>query len=123
MLMGVFEVQIYESYNNRIYPDGQAAAIYSQTPPLVNACRKPGEWQTYDIVFLAPKYENSKLAQRARVTMFHNGLLVHLNQEIYGTTPHRSLPGDYPVGKTTGPLRLAGHRSPVRFRNIWIRPL
>lgn len=123
VLMGVFEVQIFESYNTRIYPDGQAASIYSQTPPLVNACRKPGEWQSYDIVFLAPVWENGKLTQPARITMFHNGLLVHLNQEIYGTTSHRRLPGSYPAGKTVGPICLAGHFSPVRFRNIWLRPL
>jgi len=123
MLMGVFEIQIYESYNTKIYPDGQAAAIYSQTPPMVNACGKPGEWQSYDITFFAPLYTDGKLTQRARVTMFHNGVLVHHNQEIYGTTSHRRLPGDYPAGKTASPLSLAGHRSPVRFRNLWLRPL
>ncbi|MEN6533526.1 MAG: DUF1080 domain-containing protein [Bryobacteraceae bacterium] len=123
VLMGASEVQIFESYNTKIYPDGQAASIYSQTPPLVNACRKPGEWQNYDIVFLAPVFENGKLTQPARITMLHNGLLVHLNQEIYGTTSHRRLPGGFPAGKSVGPLCLAGHSSPVRFRNIWIRPL
>jgi hypothetical protein len=122
MLMGVFEIQIYESYYTKIYPDGQAAAIYSQTPPMVNACRKPGEWQSFDITFFAPAFTDGKLTQRARVTMFHNGVLVHHNQEIHGTTPHRRL-GEYPAGKSTGPLSLSGHRSPVQFRNIWIRPL
>ncbi|MCL4402637.1 MAG: DUF1080 domain-containing protein [Acidobacteria bacterium] len=123
MLMGAFEIQIFESHDTKIYPDGQAAAIYSQTPPLVNACRKPGEWQSYDILFFAPVWENGKLTRRARVTVFHNGVLVHHNQEIHGTTPHRRLPGDYPAGRCTGPLVLAGHHSPVRFRNIWLRPL
>jgi hypothetical protein len=83
------EVQIFDSYTTHIYPDGQAAAIYGQTPPLVNACRPPGQWQTFDIVFLAPRFsESGELTAPARITMFHNGILVHLNQEVYGNTPH-----------------------------------
>ncbi len=122
-LMGVFEIQIFDSYTVKIYPDGQAASVYGQTPPLVNATRKPGEWQTYDIVFFAPVYKGGKLEMRPRVTVFHNGVLVHHNQEIYGTVAHRKLPGDYPPGQTKAPLLLGGHHNPVRFRNIWIRPL
>jgi hypothetical protein len=122
-LLGEIEVQIFDSYTTKIYPDGQAAAIYAQTPPLVNACREPGQWQTYDIVFYAPRLDESgKLAQPARITMFHNGLLVHHNQEIYGNTQHLEL-GSYDSVPSQGPIVLAGHHCPVRFRNIWIRPL
>src|SRR5688500_3101347 len=83
-LMGLYEIQIFDSYSEKLYPDGQAAAVYAQTPPLVNACRKPGEWQTYDIVFTPPKYDGEKVLSFPRLTMHHNGVLVHLNQEIYG---------------------------------------
>ena len=123
MLLGQIEIQIFESYSTKIYPDGQAAAIYAQTPPLVNACRKPGEWQTYDIIFVAPKFDAAgKLRGPARVTMFHNGLLVHHNQEIYGTTPHGGL-ASYVGVPSKGPLSFGAHSCPVRFRNIWIRRL
>jgi hypothetical protein len=88
----------------------------------VNACRKLGEWQSYDIVFTAPKYDGEKLAAAARITMYHNGVLVHLNQEIYGETGHRVLPG-HRNRQSVGPLILAGHDCPVRFRKIWIRKL
>jgi hypothetical protein len=121
-LMGLFEIQIFDSYNEKIYPDGQAAAIYGQTPPLVNATRPPGEWQIYDIIFTAPVFENGKLVKPARVTMFHNGLLVHLNEEIHGETGHRILP-EYKAKTSRGPIRLSGHNCPIRFRNIWVRPL
>lgn len=123
MLMGLFEIQIYDSYSEKIYPDGQAAAIYGQTPPMVNACRKPGQWQTYDIVFFGPVFENGKLKEPARVTVFHNGLLVQHNQEIYGPTGHRILPKyNKPIPEKL-PLSLSAHNNPVRFRNIWLRPL
>ena len=122
-LMGFFEIQIFDSYSVDLYPDGQAAAVYGQTPPLVNVTRAAGEWQSYDIVFYAPKYEGDKLVERPRVTMFHNGVLVHHNQEIYGRVSHRQLPQEFETGKVTGPLLLGGHHNPVRFRNIWIRPL
>jgi hypothetical protein len=120
--MGLYEIQIFDSYNEKLYPDGQAAAVYGQTPPLVNVCRKPGEWQTYDIVFTAPVFADGKLAQPARVTLFHNGVLVQLNQQIYGETGHRLLP-EYKQQVSTGPLTLSGHKCPVRFRNIWLRKL
>ncbi|MDI6450441.1 3-keto-disaccharide hydrolase [Anaerobaca lacustris] len=122
LLMGLYEIQIYDSYETLLYPDGQAAAVYGQTPPLVNACRPPGRWQSYDIIFYAPVFQDGKLERPARITMLHNGLLVHHNQEIYGPTGHRNIP-QYrgPVGP--GPLGLMSHNNPVRFRNIWIRPL
>jgi hypothetical protein len=122
MLMGLYEIQIFDSYHEKIYPDGQAASVYGQTPPLVNACRKPGEWQSYDIIFTAPRFDGDKLVQPARVTLFHNGVLMHLNQEIHGETGHRILP-QYKQKTSTGPLGLSGHHCPVRFRNIWLRPL
>ena len=121
MLHGVYEIQIFDSYNEKIYPDGQAAAVYGQTPPLVNASRKPGKWQSYDIVFAAPKFDAGKLVQPARVTLFHNGVLAQLNQEIYGETGHRILP-EYKRKLTQGPISFNGHGCPVRFRNIWARP-
>ncbi len=117
------EVQIFDSYTTHIYPDGQAAAIYSQTPPLVNVCRPPGQWQTFDIVFIAPRFsESGELTAPARITMFHNGVLVHLNQEVYGNTPHLSL-ATYDGMPSQGPLALGAHRCPVRFRNVWVRRL
>ncbi len=123
MLMGLFEIQIFDTYTTPLYPDGQAASIYCQTPPLVNACRKPGQWQSYDILFYAPVFKDGKLISPARVTMLHNGVLVHHNQEIYGPTNHRILSTyDKPI-EPKRPLVLAGHNNPVRFRNIWIRPL
>lgn len=121
-LMGLYEIQIFDSYNIKWAPDGQCAAIYAQTPPLVNACRKPGEWQTYDIVFTAPKFDGDKLIAPPRLTMHHNGILVHLNQEIRGETGHKVIPGQRNK-KSTGPLIFAGHDSPVRFRSIWLRKL
>lgn len=122
LLMGLYEIQIFDSYNEKLYPDGQAAAVYAQTPPMVNACRKPGEWQSYDIVFTAPRWEGDRLVSPPRITMHHNGVLVHLNQEIFGETGHKVVPGKRSRA-SVGPLILAGHDCPVRFRNIWVRKL
>lgn len=122
LLMGQFEIQIFDSWNEKLYPDGQCAAIYGQTPPLVNVTRPPGQWQSFDIVFVAPKFDGEKLAAPARVTVFHNGVLVHHNEPIYGATGHRIVP-KYQPGVTKGPLALSGHDCPVRFRNIWVRKL
>jgi hypothetical protein len=122
-LLGRIEVQIFDSSEGGIYPDGQAAAVYAQTPPLVNACRKPGEWQSYDLVFVAPKFDAAgKLTAPARLTMFHNGILVHHHQEIYGSTPHAGL-ATYQGVPASGPVALGAHHCPVRFRNIWLRRL
>src|SRR5690349_2157465 len=90
-LMSTYEVQVLDSYQNRTYADGQAAAIYGQWPPLVNAARKPGEWQTYDIVFEAPKYEGQKLVKGAYLTVFHNGIVIHNRKETLGQTVYRQL--------------------------------
>ena len=122
LIMGLYEIQIFDSFNEKLYPDGQAAAVYAQTPPLVNACRKPGEWQTFDIVFIAPKWDGDTLISPPRITMHHNGLLVHHNQEIYGETGHKVIPRQRRK-VSSGPLILAGHDCPVRFRNIWLRTL
>jgi hypothetical protein len=122
LLHGLYEIQIFDSWNEKLYPDGQAAAIYGQTPPLVNVCRPPGEWQTFDIVFTAPVFEDDKVVQPARVTMLHNRVLVHLNEEVRGETGHRIVPA-YKQKVSQGPLVLSGHGCPVRFRNIWLRPL
>jgi len=122
LLMGLFEIQIFDSWNEKLYPDGQAAAIYAQTPPRVNVCRPPGEWQSFDMVFTAPRFEQGRLVRPARLTMFHNGVLVHLEEEIRGETGHKVLP-EYRRKTSRGPLMLAGHGCPVRFRNIWLRRL
>ncbi|NLZ05407.1 MAG: DUF1080 domain-containing protein [Phycisphaerae bacterium] len=122
-LMGLFEIQVFDTYTTPLYPDGQAASVYGQTPPMVNACREPGRWQTYDIIFFAPVFEGDRLVKPAYVTVLHNGILVHHNQQIYGPTGHRIMPQyDRPIAPKR-PLVLAGHNNPVRFRNIWIRPL
>jgi hypothetical protein len=122
LLHGLYEIQIFDSYNEKLYPDGQAAAIYGQTPPLVNVCRPPGEWECFDIVFTAPVFDGGKLVQPARVTMFHNGVLAHLNETVHGETGHRIVPA-YKQKVSKGPLALGAHGCPVRFRNIWLRPL
>jgi hypothetical protein len=121
--LGRYEVQILDSFENPTYADGQAAALYGQTPPLVNASRRPGEWQSFDIVFRAPHFRpDGSLASPARATVFHNGVLVHLDQEFFGETSHRTLPA-YRQHGDKGPIRLQDHGDPVRFRNIWVRPV
>jgi hypothetical protein len=122
MLMGLYEIQIFDSFNEKLYPDGQCASIYGQTPPLVNVTRPPGEWQTFDIVFTAPRFDGDKLVSPARATVFHNGVLVQLNEEIHGETGHRIVP-EYKQKVSKGPLAFGAHGCPVRFRNVWLRPL
>jgi hypothetical protein len=120
--MGFYEVQVYDSYSSKIYPDGSAASIYGQSPPLVNAMRGPGEWQQYDIIFRAPRFENGELVEPAKISVFHNGVLVQNHTEILGPTAHRKL-DTYQAHKAKLPLAFKGERSPVEFRNIWIREL
>ncbi len=122
MLMGRYEIQVLDSYDNPTYADGQAASIYGQAPPPVNVSRKPGEWQTFDIVFEAPKFDGDRLAKPAYVTVFHNGVIMHNRQEITGRTPHAKV-GTYAPHGPEEPLQLQNHGSKVRFRNIWIRKL
>ena len=121
-LMGRYEIQVLDSYNNKTYPDGQAAAIYGQYPPMVNACRPPGEWQTYDITFIAPRFKDGKLVSPAIVTVVHNGIVVHDKVKILGPTAHKRI-GKYTDSGPTGPINLQHHGNPVRYRNIWIKPL
>lgn len=122
-LLGKFEIQVLDSYNNVTYADGQAAATYGQYPPLVNASRRPGEWQTYDIAFTAPQFRaNGELDKPALVTVFHNGVLVQNATPFWGPTRHKSvLP--YSADMAKGPIALQDHGNPVRYRDIWIRPL
>jgi hypothetical protein len=122
-LMSRYEVQILDSYHNPTYYDGQCGAIYKQYPPLVNACRKPGEWQTYDIIFEAPWFdERGKLTKPAYVTVMQNGVLVQNHSEIKGSTSWDHPPA-YENQPTKAPLQLQNHGNPVRFRNLWIREL
>jgi hypothetical protein len=121
-LMSRYEIQVLDSFHAQTYPDGQAAAIYGQFPPLVNAARRPGEWQTYDIVFTAPRFNGQAVAAPATVTVFHNGIVVHNHTTLIGSTVHRAL-GKYDVHPTKAPLMLQDHAHPVRYRNIWIRQI
>lgn len=121
-LMGRYEVQVLDCYDNPTYADGTASAIYGQYPPLVNASRKPGEWQSYDIIFTSPRFDGEALAKSGYITIFHNGVLVHLQRELQGSTGHKNVPG-YQVHPLMGPLMLQDHGDLVRFRNIWYRPL
>jgi len=122
-LMGIYEVQVLDSYNNPTYADGMAASLYGQFPPLVNACRPPGEWQTYDIVFRRPRFDGEGgLLSPARLTVFHNGILVHDAVELTGPTAHKARP-PYKAHADKLPISLQDHSDPVRFRNIWIREL
>jgi hypothetical protein len=122
LFMGQYEIQVLDSFNNMTYADGQAGAIYGQWPPLVNASRKPGEWQAYDIVFEAPKFEGGKLVKPAYFTVFHNGVLLHNRKEVTGRMAHRVV-GTYEPHEAEMPLGLQDHDQPVRYRNIWIRRL
>lgn len=122
-LMGMYEVQVLDCYNNQTYADGMTAAIYGQFPPLVNACRPPGEWQTYDIIFRRPRFSaDGRLLSPAKMTVFHNGILVHDGVELTGPTAHKARP-PYKVHPDRLPLSLQDHSHLVRFRNIWLREL
>jgi hypothetical protein len=122
-LMSAYEVQILDSYENPTYQDGQAGAIYKQRPPLVNVCRKPGEWQTFDIVFSAPRFdEQGKLTKPAYITVLQNGVLIQNHFEIQGATSFTEAP-KYTAHPPKLPLLLQHHNNKVRFRNIWIREL
>jgi hypothetical protein len=123
MFFGRYEIQVLDSYENLTYPDGQAAAIYGQFPPLVNAARKPGQWQSYDIAFTAPRFRpDGTLQSPALATVLHNGVLVHNHTELIGPMTFRGLP-KYAAHGPKGPLLLQDHGDPVRYRNIWVRPI
>ena len=122
-LMGQYEVQVLDSYRAKTYPDGQAGSMYGMFPPLVNASRAPGEWQSFDIVFRAPRFDPAgKVLRPARITVLHNGVLVQDNRELLGPTTHGRR-GPYTAHPAKLPLSLQDHDYPVRFRNVWIREL
>jgi len=120
--MSLYEIQVLDAYNNPTYADGQAGAIYGQWPPLVNPARKPGEWQTYDIIFEAPKFEGGKLVKPAYQTVIFNGVLVHIHKELMGPMIYRNV-AHYTPHPAELPLSLQDHHNPVRYRNIWVRRL
>lgn len=121
-IMGCYEVQILDCHENTSYADGMTAAVYGQTPALANACRKPGEWQTYDIIFTAPRFEGEKLLSPAYVTVMHNGVLVQNHTAYLGASTHKKLPL-YNSHPEKLPISLQDHNNPVRYRNIWVREL
>ena len=121
-LQGRYEVQVLDSVGNPTYADGQAGALYGQWPPLVNPARKAGEWQSYDIVFEAPRMNGDRLITPAYITVFLNGVLLHHRKELMGPTVHRAL-AKYAAQPAEAPLVLQDHSTPVRYRNIWVRPI
>jgi hypothetical protein len=122
-VMGLFEIQVLDSYDNPTYADGQAASVYGQYPPLVNAMRPPGQWEVYDVIFHRPRFDAAgKVVARARMTVLHNGVLVQDNVELTGPTGNHVQP-PYPKMGEKAPLALQDHGNPVRFRNIWMREL
>jgi len=122
LLMGAYEVQVLDSYQNPTYADGQAGAIYGQWPPLANATRAPGEWQSYDIVFETPRFEGAKLISPAYITVFLNGVLLHNRKASMGPMVYRQV-AHYEPQPAEGPLVLQNHNSANRYRNIWLRRL
>ncbi|MBZ4191013.1 3-keto-disaccharide hydrolase [Niabella beijingensis] len=122
-LMSNYELQVLDSYKNRTYSNGQAGSIYKQLMPLANASRKPGEWQTYDIIFTAPRFnKDSTVKSQGRITVIHNGVLVQNNAAILGATQYIGIPQNI-FHKEKEPIILQDHGNPVSFRNIWIREL
>ena len=123
VFFGPYEVQVLDSYNSKTYPDGQAGSLYGQYPPLVNASRPPGEWQTYDIIFHGPRFDAAGAVTRpGRVTVLHNGVVVQDNQELMGPTTHK-VRTPYKAHAEKLPIALQDHAHPVRFRNVWFREL
>ncbi len=125
-LMGKYEIQVLDSYNNITYPDGQCGALYGRAKPLVNACRGPGEWQNYEVIFHRPKFDGAgKVIRKAKFFVIHNGHLIHDHLELSGGTgwrgPHSV--SDYNKHGDTGPIKMQDHGNPVRFRNIWVVPI
>jgi len=121
-LMGKYEVQVLDCYGNQTYPDGMTGSVYGQTPPQVNACLPQETWQSYDIIFTAPEFKDSKLVKPAFFTVLLNGVVVQNHTEVRGPCTWRNLAKYKPHGPT-GPLSFQAHGNPMRYRNIWIRPL
>jgi len=122
-LQGLYEVQVLDCYENPTYPDGTTGGIYGQCPPLVNACAAPGEWNFFDIVFVAPRWTGEQLESPAFLTVFLNGVLLHHHQPLQGPTQHKTTASYEPKPAPVGPLKLQDHRDLVRFRNIWWRQI
>jgi hypothetical protein len=121
--MDRYELQVLDCYENDTYVNGMTGSIYKQQVPLANACRAPGEWQTYDVFFVGPKFlPDGTLVEKAHITVMHNGVLVLLNSPIYGPTEYRGQPS-YKFHTPRQPIRLQDHNNPVAYRNIWIREL
>ncbi|MDR1130640.1 MAG: DUF1080 domain-containing protein [Prevotellaceae bacterium] len=121
-MQGIYEVQVLESSQSKTYANGQAGSIYKQSPPLVNAMRKPGEWNVYDIIYSAPIFKKDGTYRvPPRVTVIHNGVVVQNNTTIIGTTEYVGFPKVVKHG--AGPILLQDHGDAVSFRNIWIREL
>lgn len=122
-LMGIYEVQVLDSYDNVTYFDGQCGAIYKQHPPLANVSRKPGEWQTYDIIWKGPRFcQEGKLISPAFITVLHNGVVIQNHFQLEGDTPYNRPPA-YSAHPDKGPISLQYHGNPVRFRNVWVREI
>jgi hypothetical protein len=123
-LHGIYEMQVLDCYENPTYADGQAGALYGQYPPLVNPIKKPGEWQSYDIIFEAPQFDKEgKLIKKANVTSILNGVVVQHKKEYMGPSKHKEVSSYDGIKSSRGPIGLQDHGNPMRFRNIWIRPL
>ena len=123
-MMDRYEIQVLDCYQNKTYADGQAGSIYGEIPPMVNAMRPPGEWNTYDIVWIAPRFDGDKLVSPAKVTIFHNGVCVQAGAEPFGPTGHKSVQ-TYKPHPAKAPIRFQDHKDlpSVQFRNIWVREL
>ncbi len=122
-IMGLYEVQVLQSHNNKTYPDGQAASLYGQVPPLANATSPQGEWNSYDITFVPPVYADGKVQTPAKVTVIHNGVVVQNGESFLGQSTYRKL-AVYPESHPEkGPIRLQFHGDPIEYRNMWVRPL
>lgn len=122
LIMERYEIQVLDSWENPTYADGQAGSIYGQWPPFVNVTRPPGEWQVYDIIFEAPKFEGARVVKMANATVIHNGVVLHHKQDITGPMAHRIV-RKYEPHAAEESLALQDHGDPVRYRNIWVRPL
>ncbi len=121
-LLGIYEIQVLDNYENPTYADGTVGGVYGQIPPLVNAIRPPGQWNTYDIAWVSPRFDGDRLISPGRLTLVFNGIFVHHAVEVMGPTQYRKLPS-YSPHPPAGPLVLQDHWDKVRFRNIWYRPL
>jgi|SRR5581483_1202484 len=120
LIMSRYEIQVLDAWENPTYADGQAGAIYGQWPPLANPARRPGEWNSYDILFEAPRFEGEKLVTPAYVTVLYNGVMVHHHKELMGPMVYRQV-AHYTPHAPEEPLMLQDHGNPVRYRNVWVR--